>query len=661
MDEGPAARVLLVAGGATGERAARRLRAADGIEVHARVSEAEAAPRATEGAPIDCVVVGSDLPDAAATTVVERHADRPVVALRPPESGPSRAALFDAGAADVVPADGSTRFERLPGRIAALVAWNRRRESIEGRLTEALKERAIDEAPVGITIADNTLPDQPLVYVNDAFVAMTGYSKPEALGRNCRYLQGPRTDSEAVATLREAIRAGESASVELLNYRRDGSTFWNRVDVAPIEQNGEITHYVGFQSDITERVRAETAAERFADEADRERTRLRGLLDHIEGLLRDGSRALVQAENRAELERRICECVAASEAFQCAWIGDCDLSRESIVPKTWAGTDGPEIVGLRIDRRDPDDPVSRAASTRQTQAVTDPEGRFHADGVVQFGGMVAVPIVHRGTLFGVLAAYGDGSVTDVHEQAVLGTLGRAAGAAIDGFESRRSLLTETRLEMFLEATAPESPLVAVAERAGCALKYEGSLARDDGSVLLFVSTSASDIALDDPVPGIERLRTVRSGDEGAVHEVALEPGSLLTLVAEAGGRLDGLTATATGRTVELAVLVPDRASGRSLIDDLEAVTRSVRLTALREREEAQLSEREFVATVERELTDRQQTALQLAHVSGFYEWPHAVSGDELADAMGVSRATFHQHLRAAERKLVARFFRGGGA
>lgn len=118
-----------------------------------------------------------------------------------------------------------------------------------------LFQRAIDEAAVGICITDYDQPDDPIIYANEQFEAVTGYGPPEYLGRNCRFLQGPGTDPAAVAGLRRAIEAGEPTRVQLRNYRKDGTPFWNRVTVAPVRNGtGEVTHYVGFQEDVTEEV-----------------------------------------------------------------------------------------------------------------------------------------------------------------------------------------------------------------------------------------------------------------------------------------------------------------------------------------------------------------------------------------------------------------------
>ena len=114
------------------------------------------------------------------------------------------------------------------------------------------KERAMDAAPVGITISDPSHDDNPLIYVNDRFTEVTGYAREEALGSNCRFLQGEHTSPEAVARMRKAIDNEEPVTVELQNYRQDGTEFWNRVSIAPVYgEDGKLTNYVGFQQDVT--------------------------------------------------------------------------------------------------------------------------------------------------------------------------------------------------------------------------------------------------------------------------------------------------------------------------------------------------------------------------------------------------------------------------
>lgn len=117
-----------------------------------------------------------------------------------------------------------------------------------------LKRRAFDEAPFGITVADMTQEDEPLVYINRGFERITGYDSTEILGQNCRFLQGEETDHDKVDRMRDAIENRDSVQVVLRNYRKDGSMFWCEVTLAPIaSEEGEVTHYVGFQQDVTKR------------------------------------------------------------------------------------------------------------------------------------------------------------------------------------------------------------------------------------------------------------------------------------------------------------------------------------------------------------------------------------------------------------------------
>src|SRR5215203_4159735 len=127
----------------------------------------------------------------------------------------------------------------------------------------ALKDRALDVAAEGITIADARLPDRPLIYVNEGFERMTGYTADEVLGRNCRFLQGAFTHMNDVSAIRTALDAECPCVVELLNYRKDRTTFWNRLSVTPVrDASGVVTHFIGVQSDVTARRLAEEGLRR---------------------------------------------------------------------------------------------------------------------------------------------------------------------------------------------------------------------------------------------------------------------------------------------------------------------------------------------------------------------------------------------------------------
>ncbi|HTO44173.1 MAG TPA: diguanylate cyclase [Burkholderiales bacterium] len=121
-----------------------------------------------------------------------------------------------------------------------------------------LLRQAVAASNDGLVIADARLPDMPLVYVNPAFERLTGYRAEEVLGKNCRFLQRDDTHQDGLDELRLALKSGESCVVTVRNYRKDGSPFWNELSVAPIvERAGQIKHFVGNLSDVTNRVLAE--------------------------------------------------------------------------------------------------------------------------------------------------------------------------------------------------------------------------------------------------------------------------------------------------------------------------------------------------------------------------------------------------------------------
>lgn len=111
----------------------------------------------------------------------------------------------------------------------------------------------LDRLTTGVVISDPRQPDNPIVYVNKTFCAITGYPPEQALGRNCRFLQGPGTDRATLASLAAALRQGQSWSGRVLNYRADGSPFWNDLRIDPIhDEQGQLVHFVGLQHDVTE-------------------------------------------------------------------------------------------------------------------------------------------------------------------------------------------------------------------------------------------------------------------------------------------------------------------------------------------------------------------------------------------------------------------------
>ena len=212
-------------------------------------------------------LIVADLPMAAVLhAMVERQAGRAgdlhpaIIAVLPETQEPAREDLRGQ------PFDAVLSLPQPPASLAAqlsLLLYAHR--SFAWRYHDAIEElqlnrRIFRSVTSGISVADARRPDLPLTYVNPAFEVMTGYTLEEVQGRNCRFLQGSERGQPAVELLREAIRDGREVTVVLKNFRKDGSEFWNELSLSPIQNlEGEVTHFVGIQTDVTARVEFEAA------------------------------------------------------------------------------------------------------------------------------------------------------------------------------------------------------------------------------------------------------------------------------------------------------------------------------------------------------------------------------------------------------------------
>ncbi|KQS03479.1 histidine kinase [Sphingomonas sp. Leaf357] len=130
---------------------------------------------------------------------------------------------------------------------------------------------AVRATRMPMVITDPRQPDNPIVFCNQAFQQLTGYHRHEIIGRNCRFLQGPDTDPEAVRRLRQAVAGQTDIDVDLLNYRKDGSTFWNALYLSPVRSAaGEVQFFFASQLNVSDRVEAQIAIERQKAEVERE-------------------------------------------------------------------------------------------------------------------------------------------------------------------------------------------------------------------------------------------------------------------------------------------------------------------------------------------------------------------------------------------------------
>jgi|AntDeeMinimDraft_5_1070356.scaffolds.fasta_scaffold00130_3 PAS domain S-box-containing protein len=512
-----------------------------------------------------------------------------------------------------------------------------------------LKERAMDEAPVGITITDATHPDNPLIYVNESFERVTGYQREEVLGTNCRFLQGAGTREEPVRKLREAVDAGESVTVELRNYTRDGELFWNEVTIAPIEgEDGQPVNFVGFQNDVTRRKAAEMALED-------ERERLDVVFRRVERLLDVVTTAIIAPTSRSDLERAVCEGLVEAGPYEAAWIGTVDAAGESISESSATG-DHPALPddSVPVDTDHPAAVASRAGTIQGIDALPAENGDGGADSSRQ----IAVPLRHGDSEYGVITLVAPtGLRVDEREATVLTALGRAIASALSAVETRRILVADDVVDVELSVRDDDLFFVRITDEVACQLTYEGAVADADVPSLYFTATGApADAVLEAAAdcPDVVAVSTVIGDGEKHLLEFELGRDPLVGRLAAFGAETRSIVAEGGEASVEFTL--PAGADLRSLVERVREEYPDTELRSTANRERPPETKQEFFTRVETALTDRQLAALQTAFVGGFFDRPRRATGDELAASMDLTRSTFHQHLRVAQRKLLAEFF-----
>ncbi|MCW6038061.1 PAS domain S-box protein [Spirulina subsalsa FACHB-351] len=227
--------------------------------------------------------------------------DRPIIFIGALLSETDRQKVYEVGGCDYIlrPFCGEEVRRRIEGQVMQarfsqqmaqqqqqLKQERATRKASEERLR--LLERAIANSTNGITIVDAQDPDYPLVYVNSGFERITGYKAEEVLGRNCRFLQGRDRQQPERKKLKEAIAQGKATQVLLRNYRKDGTLFWNELNISPVhDEIGQVTHFIGVQTDISEHIEIE---ERLKTLLQTQRAMLQAIPDLLIRIRRDGTR-----------------------------------------------------------------------------------------------------------------------------------------------------------------------------------------------------------------------------------------------------------------------------------------------------------------------------------------------------------------------------------
>jgi PAS domain S-box-containing protein len=383
-------------------------------------------------------------------------------------------------------------------------------------------------------------------------------------------------------------------------------------------------------------------------------------LNNLNEVVREITDAVIEQSTREEIESTVCERLADSDSYLFAWIGDVDAATNTVQLRTEAGVENYlEDIVISVD---PDDERSegatgrafRSGEIRTTQDITVDE-RYEPwrDQIEEhsFRSSAAIPIVHDGTTYGMLNVYAERPYAfEGEERAVISQLGEIIGHAIAATERKQSLLGDelVALEFYVPSLYDS---VDVDEPPTGRIEFEHVVPLSEDEFIVYGQVA------DDAVAYLEALAealphwglvTVNSSDGDPRFELQLSTPPVLSEIASVGGVIDH--AVIEDGDYHMAVHVSTTVDTRQIIDTVEEAYPAAQLLKHRQvsRETRSDSLDEIVTA---DLTDRQRTALRVAHRAGFFEWPRDVSGEDVAETLEITPPTFHQHLRNAERKI----------
>ncbi|MCT9095479.1 bacterio-opsin activator domain-containing protein [Haloarchaeobius sp. HME9146] len=601
---------------------------------------------------VQCVVCGS-LDDRSVTELVAtlgRH-DAPVVYVY--EDDVAATTALDSGAAATVPRGDPT--DDWGDHLAATVD-NLVRNQPESASHATLASAALDELRDIFFVFDL---DGNFLRWNRKLTAVTGYSDREiremrptdffpedehekienAIGRVV--MQG-----KAMETARMQTKAGEERPHEF---------------TAALLGDGDRQVICGIGRDIRDRRRREAELEAQADRLE--------TLNRVNDVIRRVTSALVRTDSREEIEETLCDQFADADPYEFAWVGEYDPESGRVEPTAWAG-DGSAYLEDRpaaVERQEDDVTAATAVRERSVKfaqnIAEDPVATAWRRAALDHGyeSAAAIPLVYDDVVYGCLCVYApEPFAFEALERTVLAELGETVGHAIRAAETRKALVTDTRTELTFAVTDPDEFLVQIAHETDATLELTGTVSNPDGSVSeLFAVRGEALEDLDDLVETAPaQVEILAERDAESLVRVVVDGDSVVETIADVGGSVR--TVRVSDGECRIVADVPTDTAVSRVLERVSEVL-EVELLSQREVERGTRTDVGYRADIEQSLTDRQLEVLETAYRAGFFDWPRETSGDQMADLLGVTPPTFHQHIRVAERKLLESLFEGDDA
>ena len=471
-------------------------------------------------------------------------------------------------------------------------------------------------------------------------------------------------DSDGLDTLSEVLGRTETIPVVVLTGLRDRETGIEAL------RRGADEYLVKdeINADLLTRS-VYHAIERKAYERRLERQREQlAALNQLNEIVQEITGAVLLQSTREEIERLVCERLADADSYLFAWIGDADQTQKKVSMRVEAGVEG-YLDGIEIfydDRDTGRGPTGRAIRTREMQVsqhvLTDPDYAPWREQAEKYGyqSSAAIPILHEGGFYGVLNVYSERpDAFTGQEGSVIGQLGEVIGHAIASIERKEALMSEDVIEISFEIQNFCDTL-GIADAETGTITMDRTISAGNQNYVVYGTADESGMrtlrALVDSVPHWESIDVLSEDDGTTRYEAHLTEPPIVTLVASQSGQV--VEAKIEDGDYRITTHLPPGADVRRLVNAVRESYPDAEVIAQRHTTQKSDSNAGFSSAVFDDLTERQRSALELAFYAGFFDWPRESTGEEVAASLDVSAATFHQHLRASERKIFDKLFDG---
>ncbi len=372
------------------------------------------------------------------------------------------------------------------------------------------------------------------------------------------------------------------------------------------------------------------------------------------------TQSLLESTDHEEIETRTCAALTSGRAYDCAWIDRATHSNRHTDWRAASGIEPGDVERLVPDAWRDDDPSPTTDETvRVATGVELPVAGDTGEEASTEGTLARVLLSYGDTVYGTLTVATDrpGAVGD-EERRWLETIGEQVGYGIAAIRRRNLLLSDRVVELDLSCRDDDSFFVDASRQLGCRFELDSLVPVSESTQLYYLrleDASPADVfELADDDPGIDDCRLVETDEDGWRVEFVVTGSSPALTLTEYGVTV--LEAVTDGGTTSLTAECAADADLRTVVAGLRSAFPDSELVGKREAERTVQTAREFREGLEDRLTDRQEASLRAAYSGGYYDWPRESTAEEIADAMGISSPTLHNHLRKGQHELLRTFF-----